>query len=284
MLEPAFNNRSIIIKNYYEDDYPTNVKGIKLPLKNSKGSNYEHKSDDGKFTYDFDIKFKETILSEDWTDGYDFWWKEPDENDRKKDKNNCLKYFVEILDSHENQIISMTVTKNPCVSNEQIHFYIKKNLITQIRSFINRGFQYSNISLLIHSYASWLFDANVVYSFLLSGMRKIFLKNNINVEIVDDSNVMNALFCIRGILEKIIITEEFKKLWFGDYNYKELSNNPFIKIYKLESKIDSVNLTTSGSSTNPNPNPNHNNKSSTLHKYLKYKQKYLQLKNKHLIN
>lgn len=275
MLEPLHNARSIIIKNYYKNYDPYNIIGAKLPLKNPKGIEYIYENEgSGKVTYVFDEKFKETILSEDWSDGYNFWWKETDENDLRKNKNYCLKYFVEILDPHENQLISMTITKNPHIPNEQIHFYIKKNLITQIRSFVENGIQYYNISLLLHSYACWLFNANVVYSNLLNSMEYIFKKNNMIVELVNDQNIINAEFCIRGILHKIIITEEFKNLWFNNYDYKELINNPLVKIYKLESKNYSIDSFKSEPSTDTK---------SALLKYLKYKKKYLQLKNKSFI-
>ena len=242
MLEPAHNSRSIIIKNYYEPHDPFNIKGTGLSLKNSKKNDYNYELRDGKFTYDFDIKFKETILLENWSDGYDFWWNESDKNDNKKDKNNCLKYFVEILDPYNKQIISMTITKNTKISNEQIHFYIKKNLITQIKSFINNDIEYKNISLLIHSYAAWIFDANTIYSNLLLSMRIIFEKNNILVNILSNNNFLKfAEFCIREVSHEIQITADFKKLWFNEYNYQELTKNSLIKIHKLGLKTNNFN-------------------------------------------
>ena len=131
----------------------------------------------------------------------------------------------------------MTVTRIPTEPKKQIHFYIKKNIITQIKNFINNKYQYKNISLLLHSFSTWIFNVDEVYSNLHDSMSHIFSANNISVIKTDASdNNYNASssFCIRPVGEKIKITEEFRNLW-----KKEKENNlylydddQFIKLYE----------------------------------------------------
>ena len=90
------------------------------------------------FFYIFDEKFKNDIINKTFNDGYNFYWEDKDDkNSGRRLKNNCVKYLVEILDPYNNQIISMTLTRIPQIQNIQIHFYIKKNIITQIKNFIS---------------------------------------------------------------------------------------------------------------------------------------------------
>jgi hypothetical protein len=259
MLEPYHNSRSIIIKNYYDSQEPTSVRGEKLQLKNSTGVEYLSDSNNGTFAYEFDEKFKIDVMNKNWNDGYDFYWKTPDENDEKKDISKCIKYLVEILTPNDEEIISMTITRVPAHPDKQIHFYIKKSLSTQIKYFIRKMPEYKNVSLLIHSFATWLFNANLVYSNLMPSMKMIFISNNIEVNDIDyyDTDEMLELsqFCIRRISNKINITEEFRKLWIGINKTKLLLDN-HVKIYQLESS----------------------DKQDFKSKYLKYKMKYLQLK------
>jgi hypothetical protein len=143
IFEPMHNARSLIIKNYYKDYNPMapniDTKNNLLPLKDSNGDNYEliiPGSD--VFFYIFDEKFKNDIINKTFNDGYNFYWEDKDDkNSERRLKNNCVKYLVEILDPYNNQIISMTLTRIPQIQNIQIHFYIKKNIITQIKNFIS---------------------------------------------------------------------------------------------------------------------------------------------------
>jgi hypothetical protein len=196
-------------------------------------------------------------MTKNWTDGYDFYWKSPDENDERKDISKCIKYLVQILTLDDEEILSMTVTRVPTEERKQIHFYIKKTLSTQIKYFIRKIDEYKNISLLIHSFSSWLFNAQFVYSSLMHSMRMIFIKNGIEVNDVDYDDDMEMLtlghFCIRGLGNKINITDKFRDLWFGTNKPKLLLEGPII-IYQLETH------------------------DSAMRKYLKYKNKYLQLK------
>jgi hypothetical protein len=260
MLEPYHNSRSIIIKNYYDSQEPTSVRGEKLPLKSSTGVSYESDSGNGTFAYEFNENFKNDVKNKNWNDGYDFYWKESDQNDEKKDISKCIKYLVEILTPNDEEIITMTITRVPSEQDKQIHFYIKKTLSTQIKYFIRKMPEYKNISLNIHSFASWLFNANFVYSNLMSSMKLIFENHNIEVDEVDyfDKSEIITLgrFCIRGLSNKINITEEFRKLWIGT-NKPKLILDGSVKIYQLELS----------------------DKQDFKSKYLKYKMKYMQLKN-----
>jgi hypothetical protein len=257
ILEPSHNTRSLIIKNFYPSKYP-NDSGIHLSLKNSRGVDYVLDNVDRQFSYNFDEKFKQDILHNNYNDGYDFYWKpsERDEFEERKDRSRCLKFLVEILNPHDEQIISMIIIKSPTIQNKQIHFYIKKNLVTQIKSFITRRNPYKNVSLIIHSFASWLFTANMIYSNLMPSMNTIFKNNGINVNYIDydedDEIIKLGSFCIRGIVHKINIDEAFRNLWIGSNKIKEIDGT--IKTYQLLSSDDSKN------------------------KYLKYKMKYIQLK------
>ncbi len=266
MLEPYHNSRSLIIKNFYPSQEPNSPRGIKLPLKNSSGSDYEEdtQTGNGTFTYNFDAKFKTDIISKNWSDGYNFYWIEKDENDANKDPTRCLKYLVEVLTPDNQQIISMTITRIPTQPDKQIHFYIKKTLSTQIKSIVYKTPEYKNISLIIHSFAASIFDANFVYSNLMYSMRVIFEKNNITVNYTDEIDAL-ARFCIRPITQKIIITPEFKNLWIGINQVKILLDGP-VKIYKLEEKT--LGPLQGGFLQN----------SYYKQKYLKYKQKYIDLK------
>jgi hypothetical protein len=255
--------RSIIIKNYYvRNDNPTSNRDDKLPLRNSEGIDYELNKDYANhFTYYFNERFKKDVINKNWSDGYDFYWKptEVDENMEKKDKSKCVRYLVEILNPNNDTIISMTVTKNPELQNKQIHFYIKRNIITQIKSFVMRTEQFKNISLKIHSFAAWLFNAYYIYSNLMHSMKKIFLSNGINIEDINDNEIRkSAFFCIRDVGDKINVDYEFKNMWIHNGKVKELVNNDLIKVFEVEPK----------------------DQSSSSYKYLKYKNKYLQLKNK----
>ena len=45
--------------------------------------------------YNFDDNFKAYINNQIWDDGYDFYWKEP--NESHSDRSNCLIYFLHLL-------------------------------------------------------------------------------------------------------------------------------------------------------------------------------------------
>lgn len=259
IFEPLYNMRSIIIKNYYfTNNNPTSNRDDKLPLRNSEGIDYELNKDlANHFTYNFNERFKKDVINKNWSDGYDFYWKptEVDENMEKKDKSKCVRYLVEILNPNNDTVISMTVTKNPAISNKQIHFYIKRNITTQIKSFVMRSEQFKNISLKIHSFAAWLFNADYIYSNLMHSMKKIFEAKGINIEDgYEDEIKYFASFCIRNVGHKINVDDKFKHMWMNNGKEKELSLNEFVKIYQVEPQSSSHN------------------------KYLKYKAKYLNLK------
>lgn len=259
IIEPNYNTRSIIIKNYFESNDPSNTRGNLLSLKNAHGDDYVlNRTGSRGFLYIFDKKFKNDIIHNNFNDGYDFYWNEHDENSEKKNKENCIKYLVEILDSDDNQIISMTVTRSPREPKKQIHYYIKKNIITQTKNFINNIYQYKNISLLLHSFSTWIFNVDEVYSNLHVSMRYIFNKNGINVSNIEVTNEYNELskFCIRQSGDKIIINEDFRNLWKNKKEVKLYNNGEFIKLYQLEP----------------------NQLEPYFKKYLKYKTKYNALK------
>ena len=225
-------------------------------------------SDD--FFYNFDDRFKIYIMNKKWDDGYNFYWKEhikheaTDKVVNKKAYSTCLKYLVEILDKDNQQIISMTVTKtkDSSLPNKQLHYFIKKNVISDIKSIIIKLSPYSNVSLLLHSFAAWQFDAESVYSDLMASMRNIFKKNGISIEsYLDDPDgflVQDfAQMCVlRSAMERIIITDEFRNMWHGSYKIKEELITDYIKIFQLVLSEDSIK-----------------------NKYLKYKKKYILLKN-----
>jgi len=260
IIEPNYNARSIIIKNYFEKNDPTSMNsGNLLSLKNSHSVDYElNKLGSLAFLYIFDEKFKNDIINNIFNDGYDFYWNEHDENSEKKNKENCIKYLVEILDPYDNQIISMTVTRIPIEPKKQIHFYIKKNIITQTKNFINDIHQYRNISLLLHSFSTSIFDVDEVYSNLHASMRHIFTMNGINVDSIEETDKYNELsnFCIRQPVHKIIINEDFKNLWKNKKEVELSNNGEFIQLYKLKP----------------------NQLEPYFKKYLKYKTKYNALK------
>ena len=152
----------------------------------------------------------------------------------------------------------MTVTRSPREPKKQIHYYIKKNIITQTKNFINNIYQYKNISLLLHSFSTWIFNVDEVYSNLHVSMRYIFNKNGINVSNIEVTNEYNELskFCIRQSGDKIIINEDFRNLWKNKKEVKLYNNGEFIKLYQLEP----------------------NQLEPYFKKYLKYKTKYNALK------
>ncbi len=267
ILEPYYNSRSIIIKNYFPPNELHTPRGDILPLRNSKSEEYEIERGGATVTYDFNQQFKLDVLSENWNDGYDFYWKETDEYQDKRDKRKCERHFVEILTPDDAEIISMMVIRIPTISNKQIHFYIKKNLSTQIKLFLKNVESYKNISLLIHSFASSLFETQTVYSNLMHSMKKIFKENGIEptktYELTSPDEIEElARFCIRAIDDIIIITEDFRNLWKKDYSVITLSDTNNVKIFQLKS------IATQNKYYN------------SIKKYLKYKSKYLELKNK----
>ncbi len=268
MIEPAHNTRSIIIKNFYPAQDPSEVRGYKLPLRNSIGDEYELINNSGTVTYIFDERLKKDILEKNFSDGFDFYWKssESDTYSDKKDRSRCLKYLVEILNPDNEQIISMTVTRIPSIPKKQIHFYIKRNLSTQIKSLVTAQNQYKNISLVIHSFAAWLFEADFIYSNLMSSMKEIFIKNGLEVKYIDDDDEINTpetgSFCIRRLANVIIINQAFRDLW---KDKSKVLPNEFIRSYQLVKPP----TTSEGASAS----------SSFEKKYLKYKAKYMNLKN-----
>ena len=271
MFDPVGNSRSIIIKLYHVYTDPNrgekSIMNI-LPLKISTDicTHIEYKLDakssgDGIFFYNFDDKFKSYIINKIWFDGYDFYWKKyikhdiTDKHINEKTHKNCLKYLVEILDPDNQQIMSMTVTKTPSLPTKQIHYYIKKNLLSDIKSLLTGRSDYRNISLLLHSFASWIFNAESVFSDLMSIMRSIFLKNGIDVISSSEIEEFSSQCVLRGANDKIIITDKFRNMWMGLDTIKEELISDNIKIYHLLlSKAPAKN------------------------KYLKYKAKYLALK------
>ncbi len=264
MFDPIINSRSTIIKNYnvYAAPYTGSSINI-LPLKISNETQYKLDAQfTGDFFYDFDDRFKHYIMKGEWYDGYDFYWNIKDENDYRKDKTNCLKYLVEILDPENQQIISMTITRspNPALATKQIHYYIKRNLLSDIKLIITGKPLYRKVSLLIHSFATWLFNTDAVFSDLMSSMKKIFEANGINIDgIYNDpqEKLINELAytCIRGAGERIIIDKKFRNMWTDGYSIIPEREDSIIRTYQLKQLESSKN------------------------KYLKYKAKYISLKN-----
>jgi hypothetical protein len=271
-LEPSVNNRAVIIKNFHL--YTNNNVASKifiLPLKIANDIQYILDCDlTDDFFYNFDDRFKIYIMNKKWDDGYNFYWKEhikheaTDEVVNKKAHSTCLKYLVEILDKDNQQIISMTVTKTKDLSlpNKQIHYFIKKNVISDIKSIIMKLSPYRNVSLLLHSFAAWQFNAESVYSDLMASMRNIFKKNGISIESYHDDPdgflVQDfAQMCVlRSAMERIITNDEFKNMWKGSFKEQEELTTDYIKIFKLVASEDPIK-----------------------NKYLKYKKKYILLKN-----
>jgi hypothetical protein len=271
-LDPSVNNRAIIIKNFhlYTNNNVASNKFI-LPFKIAPDIQYILDCDiSDDFFYNFDDRFKIYIMNKKWDDGYNFYWKEhikheaTDEVVNKKAYSTCLKYLVEILDKDNQQIISMTVTKtkDSSLPNKQLHYFIKKNVISDIKSIIMKLPPYRNVSLLLHSFAAWQFNAESVYSDLMASMRNIFKKNGIIIEsYLDDPDgflVQDfAQMCVlRSAMERIIITDEFRNMWHGSYKIKNELIMDYIKIFQLVLSEDSIK-----------------------NKYLKYKKKYILLKN-----
>ena len=285
IADPIYNSRSIIIKNYYE--YNAHMSGNHnniLVLKNSKGVDYININNSNKIYYDFDNKFKQDIKDKNFNDGYSFYWQDQyNQVDWKYDRanndliNDCIKYLVEILDKDSNQIISMTVTKanntdDEYFNDKQIHYYIKKNLITQIKDIITNT-SHRELSILLHSFAAWNFNATVIYSSLMSSMVDIFKNNNINITYLSNYNdKMSRIFCIKSVNNKIIVDDIFKMKWLNMELYKLILPNKNIELFI---------------SLNKPITPNENIKlyipkliinKYIKTKYLKYKTKYLKLK------
>jgi hypothetical protein len=269
-LEPVINSRISIIKLYHQ--YIDTNRGERhidalLPIKIS--NDIEYMVDYGLygFFYNFDDKFKSYIMNKKWFDGYDFYWKKHIKHEytdtliTEETHKNCLKYLIEILDPDNQQIISMTVTKSHSLPAKQIHYYIKKNVLSDIKSVLTGQPPYRNISLLLHSFATWIFNADSVFSDLMPSMRSIFKKNGIETINSDNDDFAELIQkiskqCVfRGSAEKIIITDEFRNMWIGPNTIREELNTDNIKIYQLVQP-----------------------ETSAKNKYLKYKAKYLALK------
>ncbi len=263
MSEPTINSRSIIIKNFHipADMGTATIKNI-LPFKISNEIEYQLDTEiPGDFFYNFDDRFKSYILKGIWDDGYDFYWKEPTES--TADMSNCLIYLVEILDPENQQIISMTVTRSRLekLVGKQVHYYIKKNVLSDIKSIVLGKPQYRNVSLLLHSFATSIFNANAVFSDLMSSMRKIFEANGIEIGHIGEEGPLQkdisefAFMCSRGASNRIAITEEFRNMWKGTTSIVEESVNEHVKMYKVVADATAAK-----------------------NKYFKYKAKYLELK------
>lgn len=217
--DPIINTRSMIIKNYNK---PSNMRGY-LPSKNSTGIDYMVQNENVSFTqylYDND-NFKNDIINKNFYDGYDFYWNNTEPREQN-DPNKCVRYFLEILNEFNKTVVSMTVIKSPDVINKQIHFYIYKSLLFECGCVLNNIKNYKNISLILHSFASSIFNANIVYSNLMESMKNIFIKNMIIINpVIMDEAIEKLSYCIRSVGDEIITNEEFKKLWLcGDLNEK----------------------------------------------------------------
>ncbi len=196
----------------------------------------------------------------------------------------------------------MTVTKSPNVENKQVHFYIKKSLIFECKYALGIYTQdYKNLSLIIHSFATYIFNANTVYSKLMPSMANIFKKNNVivtNTSFTEDYDIKMLSYCIRKINHQINIDEQFRNLWLGNglYVQQDISDtigNENIKLYKLVKNNLVTDSSASTASTALTPSNALTNNTSTEKvtssigggdkyylKYMKYKTKYLQLINK----
>jgi hypothetical protein len=301
--DPIENLRSLIIKKYYEPHSSRN----NLPILSSNKDNYNINTNN---VLDYilykNANFKNDIVNKNFSDGYDFYWNEPDNNIKKKDSNNCSRYLVQILNPEGEPIIMMTVTKSPKVEGKQVHFYIKKSLIFECKYAIGIYTQdYKNLSLMLHSFATYIFNANTVYSNLMPSMENIFKKNNVTVIDIpkqEDEDIQQLHYCLRLIKHQINIDVQFRNLWLGNglYTSQDISDtigNENIKLYKLV-KNNSNNNSNSSISTLNNKTCAENfaiassgsgsGSGSSLvggsdkyyFKYLKYKKKYLQLINK----
>jgi hypothetical protein len=284
-LDPYNNSRSIIIGNY-DDIQITIPHSSNYKLRDSLGNIYSVKyhPNDLTFSLIFTEQFKKDVINQNWSDGYDFYWKNLEKDTQKDKKNisNCIKYLVEILTPDDVQIMTMTITRTPTIVDKQIHYYIKRCLTTEIKSIIDKTYQHKNVSILLHSFACWLFDAKIVYSFLMDSMLNIFKKNGIEILIIDrkddDDMEINKLggFCIREIFHKIKIDDAFKNKWIGENKINILSEG-HVKIYQLEQ------LTTSPITVFDGHNSTYLSNGGILNdqyynKYLKYKLKYFNLK------
>ena len=206
MFDPIINSRSTIIKHYHPYASPYTGFSVNiLPLKISNDIQYNLDAEfTGDFFYNFDERFKYYILAKKWNDGYDFYWNINDKDDYRRESTNCLKYLVEILDPENQQIMSMTITRspNPKLATKQIHYYIKRNLLSDIKLIITGKLLYSRVSLLIHSFATWLFNTDAVFSDLMSSMTKIFEANGIKIDSLHNDPLEKEIIDLSKQLEK----------------------------------------------------------------------------------
>lgn len=249
MFDPIFNTRSIIIGNYFLHTNGILEKRIFYPFKHSNGEIYNNYNDNLAMLI-LDNQFKIDIINNNYNDGYDFYWNNQNFlNNNNNDKQNieiCNRHLIEIYNNNDDNtnnfnenIMSMIVAKSPKIQNVQSHFYIKRNMITETKYLINNLHQFKNISLILHSFACWLFEAQLVLSTLHPSMRTIFEKNNIvvndNINLKTEYPYIN--FCSvenLGLTNVIHINNEFRLLWLENEKYTYVIHrlNAYVMIYE----------------------------------------------------
>lgn len=159
---------------------------------------------------------------------------------RELGENNCHKYFVEILnDDFKENILSMIITRNNTLINTQVHFYIKRNIINEIKYSLNTEINIpKNLSLKLHSFSTWFFNSDYIMSNLQPSMHNILEKNNIGIIDCSEDDKRSLELCsvgpTLGLRHKISSTDNFKSLWYENGKYSIINiftDNPNISMY-----------------------------------------------------
>ena len=181
----------------------------------------------------------------------------------------CNRNYI-CLYENNNLVISMFVFVFE-KDKQQAHFYIVKELFYSLEKFVNGQPELQNSSILLHSFAAYIFNSDQFFTQPMASMVEIFQRNNINTaepatpeeKVKWDKIIKDNRTCY-PFLE---ITHIYST---ADIKFKWLTNFPFDKIINEIDHIFFVPKILKGGASN--------------YKKLayKYKTKYLKLKN--LIN
>lgn len=183
-------------------------------------------------------------------------------NTRRPD--NCSRYLVNLY-QEDILVINMFVFLFEKFQ-EQSHFFIVKNMYYILTCFANNKPEIRNSSILLHSFAAFIFNSESIYTVPIENMIKILDLNKIPFIKKYDPELLNKLkINYPGCFTTKLESDEIYFIKTEDIKYKWLANNLFENIKKLAVPEYIFII------------PN-NQLGGNKYKYKKYKAKYLELK------
>jgi hypothetical protein len=218
LKEPIHCTRGIVVNN---QDILKHLY-TEFPLTDSHGKEYVH-----LYTYKLDEKFKNDIINSSFNDSYPISTQETP---------TCTRSIVQIC-KDDDVIMTITVAGTTVEGFESLktHFFIFRHTMFDIKSILKKQ-MYRDLSIIIHSFAAFIFNTTIIFSNLMSSMKDIFDKHGIEVQdVMNKSEISQLINCSRDIDHKIMISDEFKQLWLNQHPFTKTIDR-CVTIYQLTSK------------------------------------------------